>query len=163
MNKIFSRLKKIQIKQIVTAFALGILLFVTQACSSVTAETPDSTYEGGINQYSDVDPQSKAAEDTANMKAKVLKDKATEENLEDLGEKIEYNLQDAADEAQDNTEDLAKETEGGIENIKDDTSDAVNELTNNVQPADEDAFLSTQGAVEDASNTVERTLQDVVD
>lgn len=172
MNKIFSTLKKIQIKQVVTAFVLGILLFVTQACSSVTAKTPDSTYEGGMNGYSDVDPRSKDVEAAAKMKAKALKDKVnvmngsddlidrTEENLEDLGKNIKYGVQDAADEAQDNAEDLAKGTKRGIENIKDDTSDAVNELTNNVQATAEDAKLSTQRAVKNAKLSTQRAVED---
>ena len=78
MNKIcsLSRLIKIKIKQILTACVLGMLLFVTQACSSVDAKAPDSTYEGGMNKYSDVDPRSKGAEAAAKMKAKGLIDNA---------------------------------------------------------------------------------------
>ena len=186
MNKLFSTLKKIQIKQILTAFVLGMLLFVTQACSSVSAKSPDSSYEGGMNQYSDVDPRSKGAEAAAKMKAKALKDNAEAnvntrrtleqkaENLQDLGQNIKESGKYAADKAQDNAENFAEGTKRGVKNIKENTSDAFDSITNaagdaaedaklSTQRAAEDVKLSTQRAAEDASNAVQRTVRDAVD
>jgi uncharacterized protein YjbJ (UPF0337 family) len=190
MNKLFSSIRKISIKQILTAFVLGMLLFVTQACSSVNAKAPDSAYEGGMNQYSDVDPRSKGAQATAEMKAKALRDQAevntTEDNvidttrrtldkkgnLENLGKNLKEGAEDTANQAQDSAEDFAKGTKRGIENIKGNTSNAFGKLTNNAgevaedaqlsaQRAAQDAKLSTQRAAEDAGNAVQRTLRDV--
>ena len=156
MNKIFSTLRKIQIKQIFTACVLGMLLFVTQACSSVDAKAPDSTYEGGMNTYSDVDPRSKDVEAAAKIKAKGLKDNA------------EVNVLDQSDSLIGNTR---RSLDKKAENL--DTSDAVDSLTNKVgdvaedaklstQRAARDAKLSTKRAAEDASNAVERTLRDAI-
>jgi hypothetical protein len=183
MNKLFSALRKIQIKQILTAFVLGSLLFVSQACSSVDAKAPDSGYQGGMNGYSDVDPRSKGAEAAANMKAKGLKDNAEvnvidqsgslggntrrtldkkAENLKDLGENAKESAGYAADKAKESASDFAEGTKRGISNIKENTSDALDSLTNKAGDVAEDAKLSTQRAAKDAGNAVERTLRDAV-
>ncbi|MCJ8280572.1 MAG: hypothetical protein MJK14_11880 [Rivularia sp. ALOHA_DT_140] len=180
MNQVFSTLKKIQIKQVLTAFVLGMLLFVTQACSSVDAKTPDSSYEGGMNQYSDVDPRSKDAEAAAKIKAKALKDNAklnTEqsgsligntrrtldnkaENLEDLGKNVKEGARYATDEIQDSAEEFAEGTKRGIRNIKENTSDAFDSLTNNASDVAEEAKLTTQRAAKDAKLSTERAARD---
>lgn len=181
MNKIFSTLRKIQIKQILTACVLGILLFVTQACSSVDAKTPDSTYEGGMNMHSDVDPRSKGAEAAAKMKARGLKDNAEvnvidqsgsltgntrrtldkkAENLEDLGKNVKESARYAGNEAQDSAEDFAEGTKRGFRNLKENTSDALDSLTNNAGDVAEDAKLSTQRAARDAKLGTKRAAED---
>ena len=181
MNKLFSALKRIQIKQILTAFVLGTLLFVTQACSSVDAKSPDSGYKGGMNQYSDVDPRSQDVEAAAKAKAKGLRDNAEVnvidqsgslsgntrrildkkgENLEDLGENAKEDARYATDKAQNSAENFAEGTKRGIENIKENTSDAFDKLTNNAGEAAEDAKLSTQRAARDAKLGTKRAAED---
>jgi hypothetical protein len=181
MNQLFSALRKIQVKQILTAFVLGTLLFVTQACSSVDAKAPDSGYQGGMNQYSDVDPRSKAAEAAANMKAKGLKDNAEvnvidqsgslggntrrtldkkAENLKDLGENAKESAGYAADKVQDSAEDFAEGTKGGISNIKENTTEALDSFTNKAGDVAEDAKLSTQRAAKDAKLSTQRAAED---
>lgn len=181
MKKIFSALRKIQIKQILSAFVLGALLFVTQACNSVDAKSPDSGYQGGMNGYSDVDPRSKDAEAAANMKAKGLRDNAEVnvidqsgslggntrrtldkkgENLRDLGENAKEDARYAADKAKESASDFAEGTKQGIENIKDNTSDALDSLTNNAGDVAEDAKLSTQRAAKDAKLGTQRAAED---
>jgi len=180
MNKIFSTLRKIQIKQVITACVLGMLLFVTQACSSVDAKTPDSGYQGGMNQYSDVDPRSKGAEATAKMKAKGFKDSAevnvldqsdslidntrrnlnNKANLEDLGQNAKESGRYAVDKTQEKAENFAEGTKRGIRNIKENTSDAFDSLTDNVSDVAEDAKLSTQRAAKNAKLSTERAARD---
>ncbi|MBF2014396.1 MAG: hypothetical protein IGS23_04100 [Rivularia sp. T60_A2020_040] len=167
MKKVFAAIRKIQIKQIFTAFVLGTLLFITQACSSVDAKSPDSTYRGGMNQYSDVDPRSKGAEAAAKLKAKGLRDNAEVnlrnkkgENLEDFGKNVKEGTGYAIDKAQDSAEDFAEGTKRGIENIKENTSDAFGKLTNNAQEAAKDAKFSTQRAAEDAKINAQRAATD---
>lgn len=181
MKKIFSALRKIQIKQILSAFVLGTLLFVTQACSSVDAKTPDSGYQGGMNQYSDVDPRSKGAEAAAKMKAKGLKDNAEVneidqtgslggntrrtldkkgENLKDLGKNVKESAGYAADEVQDSAEDFAEGTKRGMRNIKENTSDALDSLTNSAGDVAEDAKLGTKRAARDAKLSTQRAAED---
>ena len=181
MKKIFSALRKIQIKQILTAFVLGALLFVTQACNSVDAKSPDSGYKGGMNGYSDVDPRSKDAEAAANTKAKGLKDNAEVneidqtgslggntrrtldkkgENLKDLGKNAKEDAGYAAEKAQEKAGNFAEGTKRGIENIKDNTSDAFGRLTNNAGDVAEDAKLGTQRAAKDGKLSTQRAAED---
>ncbi|MGB6295696.1 MAG: hypothetical protein WBF90_05855 [Rivularia sp. (in: cyanobacteria)] len=181
MKKIFSALRKIQIKQILSAFVLGTLLFVTQACSSVDAKAPDSGYQGGMNQYSDVDPRSKGAEAAAKMKAKGLKDNAQVneidqtgslggntrrtldkkgENLKDLGKNVKESAGYAASEVQDSAEDFTEGTKRGIRNIKENTSDALDSLTNSAGDVAEDAKLGTKRAAKDAKLSTQRAAED---
>ncbi|MEO0838349.1 MAG: DUF6658 family protein [Cyanobacteria bacterium J06643_5] len=181
MNKIFSTLRKIQIKQILTACVLGILLFVTQACSSVDAKAPDSPYEGGMNMHSDVDPRSKGAEAAAKIKARGLKDNAEAnvidqsgsligntrrtldkkaENLEDFGKNVKEGARYVGNGTQENAEDFAEGTKRGFRNIKENTSDALDSLTNNVGDVAEDAKLSTQRAAKDAKLSTQRAAED---
>jgi len=167
MKLVFAAIRRIQIKQILTAFVLGMLLFVTQACSSVNAKSPDSIYRGGMNQYSDVDPRSKDVEATAKLKAKGLRDNAEAnlrnkkgENIEDLGKNVKEGTEYAVDKAQDSAEDFAKGTKRGIENIKENTSDAFDKLTNNAEQAAKDAKFSTQRVAEDAKINAQRAATD---
>jgi hypothetical protein len=181
MKKIFSALRKIQIKQILSAFVLGTLLFVTQACSSVDAKAPDSGYQGGMNQYSDVDPRSKGAEAAAKMKAKGLKDNAQVneidqtgslggntrrtldkkgENLKDLGKNVKESAGYAASEVQDSAEDFTEGTKRGMRNIKENTSNALDSLTNSAGDVAEDAKLGTKRAAKDAKLSTQRAAED---
>ncbi|MBE9213975.1 hypothetical protein IQ247_15090 [Plectonema cf. radiosum LEGE 06105] len=181
MNKVFAAIRKIQIKQIFTAFVLGTLLFITQACSSVDAKSPDSTYRGGMNQYSDVDPRSKDVEAAAKLKAKGLRDNAEVnvidqtgslsgntrrtldkkgENLEDFGKNVKESTGYAVDKAQDSAEDFAEGTKRGIQNIKENTSNAFGKVTNNAEEAAKDAKINAQRAATDARLGTERAAED---
>ncbi|MGB5961381.1 MAG: DUF6658 family protein, partial [Coleofasciculaceae cyanobacterium] len=87
MNTLKTWLKNIRLDRILTAFMVGILLFVSTACSNgVQAKTSDkireevpttganNVYNGGMNDYSDVDARRNTTE--ANTKAKALVDNA---------------------------------------------------------------------------------------
>jgi hypothetical protein len=87
MNKVTAWLKSIRLDRIVTAFLVGILVFVSTACNgNVLAKTADeireevpssavtNEYKGGMNDYSDVDPRFNPS--AANAKAKGLVDNA---------------------------------------------------------------------------------------
>lgn len=90
MNKVISFVKSIRLKQILTVFFAGVLLFLNTACSaSAQAKMPDKTmgasedphpvnqvqpYQGGMNNYSDTAP-GQAARGTAE-RTKALIDRA---------------------------------------------------------------------------------------
>ena len=171
MKKVIALLKNIRPIKLLTVVAAGMILFFTQACSSVAATTPRQTVgeqsappnsetyvpkgtnvlspnEGGMNNFSDVDPRTNKAKVKA--QAEALKENAEQniqnsssnpaENIrrvvEDRGE-IGRNLQEGAenikDKAQGTAEDLVQGTKQGIENIKANTSDAAQGAVNNVQ------------------------------
>lgn len=153
MNRVISWVKSIRLGKIITVFLSSILLFVISACNStgVLAKTADqvreevpggaatSTYKGGMNDYSDVDPR----QDTsgAQAKAKELIDNA-EANIEKragdvdqyrqnyqsgtpLGERVRRLGEDVKSSADEVTEGVAKGTQRGVENIKENAENAA--------------------------------------
>jgi ElaB/YqjD/DUF883 family membrane-anchored ribosome-binding protein len=88
MKKVIAWLKSIRLERVLTVFLAGILLLVSTACggNKVLAKTADdarqevpsgavtSPYQGGMNDYSDVDPRTDTSE--AQAKAKALVDNA---------------------------------------------------------------------------------------
>ncbi|SRR5579883_1377685 len=203
MKNVISYLRNIRPFKMVVVFLAGIFLLITQACSSVDATTPStkaphqtvgpqsaepnsevyvpkgtnvlSPYEGGMNNFSDVDPRREKANTKA--KAEALKENA-ERNIENksvdsveqykrnyqqgtpLGERVRRLGEDVGSSAEEVTEGVSKGTQQGIENIKENTKDAAKDLSQNVQRSAEDAKLNASRAAEDAGEAVNRTLND---
>jgi len=194
MNKVISTLKNIRPFKIITVFLASIFLLITQACGSVEAKTPTagrqpaepnsevyvpkganvtSPYEGGMNNFSDVDPRSKT--DTK-AETEALKENA-ERNIEQksvdspgqygqnfqqgtpLGERVKRIGEDLKSSTEELTEGVSKGTQRGIENIKQNTKDATGDLSKNVQRSAEDAKLNAQRTAEDAGDAVNRTAR----
>lgn len=173
MSKIISTIKNFRPFKTITVFLVAIVMFVTQACSSVQAKVPEvtsskaevphqivgnqsaqpnsevyvpkgtnlkSSYEGGMNNFSDVDPRTKT-----NVKAQseYLKENA-QTNIDEksidsaqqygrnyregtpLGERTKRLGEDVKQSAQELGEGFVKGTQRGIENIKENTKNAVN-------------------------------------
>lgn len=180
MSKIISVLKNIRPFKAITVLLVSIVLFVTQACSSVQAKVPDATspkaevpgqivgnqsaqpnsevyvpkgtniksgYEGGINNYSDVDPRTKtnikAQSDYLKENAQTNIDQKSIDSAQQygrnfregtpLGERTKRVGEDVKQSAQELGEGLVKGTQRGIENIKENTKDAVSGSFNNAQ------------------------------
>nr|WP_248277825.1 hypothetical protein [Brasilonema sp. UFV-L1] len=191
-------LKNIRPIKLLTVVAAGMILFFTQACSSVAATTPRQTvgeqsarpnsetyvpkgtnatsdYQGGMNNFSDVDPRTNEAKIKA--QAEALEENAQQhlqnsssnpaENIrrvfEDRGE-VGRNLQEGTgnitEKVQGTAEDFAQGTKRGIENIKGNASDASGAVARNAQDAAEDAKINAQRSAEDAGYAVSRTLRD---
>jgi hypothetical protein len=180
MSKIISRLKNIRPFKAITVFLVSIVLFATQACSSVQAKVPEATsskpdvpgqivgkqssqpnseiyvpkgtniksgYEGGMNNYSDVDPRTKT-----NIKAQseYLEENA-QRNIDDksvdsaqqygrnyregtpLGERSKRLGEDVKQSAQELGQGLVKGTQQGIKNIKENTKDAASGVSDSVR------------------------------
>lgn len=149
MNKLFGWLKSIRLDRILTAFLVGILMFVSTACSGVaSAKTADqirpevpsgavtNEYKGGMNDYSDVDPRQSTS--GAKAKAKGLIDNAQrniKENSVDsvdqyvenfrsgtpLGERVRNIGEDIGDSAKKLTKDVKKGSKDNFENLQNNT------------------------------------------
>jgi hypothetical protein len=157
MNRVISWVKSIRLGKIITVFLSAILLFVSSACNSsgVLAKTADqvreevpggaatSTYKGGMNDYSDVDPRKDTS--GAQAKAKALVDNAERqvidesddvgtntkrilgkkgENARDFGENVKEDAADLANKAGSSARDFIEGTKQGTENIKENTQNA---------------------------------------
>lgn len=173
MRRVLAVLKNLRPMKVLTAFVACAILFLTQACNSADATTPPQTvgeqsarpnsnvyvpkgenqlspYEGGMNNFSDVDPRT----NSANVKAKseFLKQNAEQnvidessnigevgrrilgkksENAKDFGDTLHEGAQRAGDKAQNTSTDFIKGTQRGIENIKENASNAASDVGRN--------------------------------
>ncbi|WP_017319208.1 hypothetical protein [Mastigocladopsis repens] len=138
-----------------------------------------SPVEGGMNNFSDVDPRDQGA--NVKAKAEALKQNAEQnvidetsnigentrrildkkgENVEDLGKNLQQNAQETADKAGSSATDFARGAKKGIENIQENTSNAAKGLVKNAQGAAEDAKDNAQSTAENAGNAVNRTVKE---
>ncbi|AFZ02953.1 hypothetical protein [Calothrix sp. PCC 6303] len=103
----------------------------------------NSPYEGGMNNYSDVDPRSKAAIDKSNTKAEYLTENAKrnlakeKESLSDVAERGAKNFKTTADNIkstfENEKESFSDGAERGVRNLKENAknaADAVKDATN---------------------------------
>ena len=153
MKKVATWLKSIRLDRILTVFLAGILLFVSTACGStkVLAKTADNvreevpsravtnTYQGGMNDYNDVDPRRDTSE--AKAKAKSLIENAQrnineksvdsrEQYVENyrsgtpLGERVRRIGEDIGESAEEVAEGASKGVQKGVQNIKENAQNA---------------------------------------
>ncbi len=203
MKKLTAFIKRLRLNQVLTVFLAGILLLVSTACSNsgpgnplssnrasdvredVPKNATDSQYEGGMNQYSDVDPRFN--EKPAQSKAKSLIDKA-ERNLNQnsvdskdqfarnyrqgkpVGERVNEIGKDVNQSTQETAEDFTEGAQRGISNLKQNASDFVKGTQRTAEDATEGAkFKASRAAsnvkegVNSASNRAEETAEQVAD
>ncbi|GAA6624325.1 hypothetical protein [Scytonema sp. NUACC26] len=197
MRRAIAAWKNLRPMKVLTAFVASAILFLTQACNSAGATTPNqsgtvphqiegeqsarpnsnvyvpkgdnqlSPYEGGMNNYSDVDPRIKSADVKA--KSEYLKENAERnvidessnigevsrrilgkknENAKDFGDTLQEGAQRTADKAQKTSSDFIKGTQRGIENIKGNTSNAAGEAGRNARNKAEEAGSAIRDAVD---------------
>lgn len=198
MKKVIALLKNIRPIKLLSVVAAGMILFFTQACSSVAATTPrqtvgeqsappnsetyvpkgsnaTSSYQGGMNNFSDVDPRTD--ESKIKAQAEALKENAERnllnsssnpaenirrvfEDRAELGRNLQEGTENIKEKAQGTAEDLVQGTKQGIENIKENTSDAAQGTAKTIQRSAEDAKISAERAAEDAGNAVSTSLKD---
>lgn len=198
MNKFFSQLKNIRLLKMVVVFLAGVFLFFVQACSSVEATTPPakapqqtvgpqsaepnsevyvpkgtdvtSPYEGGINNFSDVDPRRGEADVKA--KTKALKDNAQshlnksidspeqyKQNYQEgapLGERVKRLGENVGTSAEELREGVSKGTQQGIENIKENTKNAAKDLSQSA----EETKSNVGRKAEDVGEAVNKSFKD---
>lgn len=190
MNKLFSWMKNIRLERIVTAFLVGILLFVSTACKgSASAKTADqirqevpssavtNEYKGGMNDYSDVDPRANIT--GAKTKAKGLVDNA-QRNIKDksidspeqyvdnyrsgtpLGERVKRIGEDVGESAKNLTEDVSKGTQENLQRAKVRVPEATKTVTGAFKQGTENAQDTAKGAAKNIKKAADKTT-DAID
>lgn len=197
MERVTSWFKNIRPLKILTVFIAGLFLFVAQACnrpgiaaqpSQPAAQPPNmerydptksydtNSYEGGMNNFSDVDARSKNTEKAASAKAEALR-KNAQRNIEQkgidsteqyvrnyregtpLGERVKRLGEDVGSSAEKLGQGFSKGTQRGLENIQKNTQNAAKDLSKNVQRTAEDAGQNIQRSAEDAASAVTKNIQ----
>ncbi|WP_369694369.1 hypothetical protein [Nostoc commune] len=166
-------LKSIRPLKVLTVLFAGIFLFLTQACGDPgvatqppqpdnqpgytkrydpTKDYPLSSPEGGINNFSDVDPRAKsdekAASDKADAFARNAEKRIDEKGVESpgeyirnfkegtpLGERVKNLGEDVGSSAEEVRKGVVKGTQRGIENLKGNTQNAAEDAGNAVKKA----------------------------
>jgi hypothetical protein len=186
MNKVINWLKNIRLDRVLTICLVGILVFVTTACSGgasaktadqVREEVPGSAltneYKGGINSYSDVDPRQSTT--GAEAKAKALVDNAqrnidekgidsTEQYVENyrtgtpLGERTRRLGEDVGEAAKNVTEDVSKGVQKNTQQTKATAQDTAEKAKSTAQ----DAAVNTKQAADKTSRTAQSKVNEGV-
>ncbi len=188
MSKVISWLKSIRLDRILTVFMAGILLLASTACggSKVLAKNADdvrsevpggavtSQYQGGMNNYSDVDPRKNTSE--ARAKAKALIDNAQRnidqksvdsreqyvENYQSgtpLGERVRRLGEDIGEAA----ENITEETSDRTQNTARKAADAAQSKVQSDIASTKRTMNNTAEAGEDLGNKIQRNAQNTAD
>ncbi|AFZ19197.1 DUF6658 family protein [Allocoleopsis franciscana] len=183
MKKVITWLKSIRVDRILTVFLAGVLLFVSTACGTtkVLAKTADdvreevpgraitNTYQGGMNNYEDVDPRRNTSE--AKAKAKSLIENAQrnidqksvdsrEQYVENyksgtpLGERVRRIGEGIGESAEELAEGASKGTQKGVQNIKENAQKAPDYVK---KAGKETANLEFEEAQSQANNSMRDT------
>ncbi len=166
MHKLMTWLKSIRLDRIVTAFLVGLLLFVSTACSNkVQAKTADeireevpssavtNQYKGGMNDYSDVDPRKNTTE--ANTKAKALVDNAKKNTSE--------KIVDSPQQLGDRVKRVGEKLNDSVGNVKDNVGDSVDNLKENVSKGTQKNLRQTQDLADEAKDKAIQTKENTKD
>ncbi|MBD2362488.1 hypothetical protein H6G36_15070 [Anabaena minutissima FACHB-250] len=197
MKRVIDWLKNLRPLKAFTAFLAGVFLLTAQACNrpgiaaqpsqpagqapNIERYDPTKSYplnppQGGMNNFSDVDPRARAEEKAAEAKAKALRDMAkrnveqkgvdsTEQYVRNyrqgtpLGERVKNLGEDVGSSAEEVREGVAKGTQRGLENIRENTQNAAEDLVKNVQRGATDTGKSIQRQAEDTADAVNRTIR----
>jgi hypothetical protein len=198
MKKVIDWVRNLRPLKVFTVFLAGVLLLFVQACNrpgiaaqpsqpgaqapNVERYDPTKSYplnapQGGMNNFSDVDPRARAEEKAAEAKAKALRDMA-KRNVEEKGidsteqyvrnyqqgtpfdQRVKNLGEDIGSSAEEVREGVTRGTRRGLENIKENTQNAAEDLTKSVQRGTEDTGKNIQRRAEDAANAVNRTIRE---
>jgi ElaB/YqjD/DUF883 family membrane-anchored ribosome-binding protein len=186
MNRIIAFFKKIQLRQIVTIFLAGVLVLVSTACGGnptmaktadqIREEVPNGTmtnrYQGGMNDYRDIDPRRETSK--ADAKAKGLVDNA-ERNLtnrtgnpaeairrvgndaSDVGRNVQKTADKVGNKIERNAKEFGENAQQGAENLKQNAQKAVKGTKETVDEASTGAkerVDQTAGAFKRAADKV---------
>lgn len=196
MNKLISFFKGIRVVRLFTVVFASVFLFVATACSpsnSVQAKAletkaypeqyvPDNAVtnprEGGMNQFSDVDPRANTT--GADAKANYLIDKSERtitnrtgnpaeavkrvakdapDSPGEAGYAIKGKAENLGDKVKSSASDFGKGTQRGIENIKENTGNAAADVKSGAK----DAASNVKESAKDAAKTVQRAADKVSD
>ncbi|HBB33027.1 MAG TPA: hypothetical protein DDZ80_06710 [Cyanobacteria bacterium UBA8803] len=194
MNRVIAWLKQIRLVQLLRVFLASVFMFfASTACSSqVLAKTADqirpevpkgavtSTYKGGMNDYSDIDPRDPKVDSTkleAQTNALV---KNAEQNLNrraenpqelgrnyrqgaPLGERVQRLADNVRDRAENLAEGVSGATQKGTENLKRNTGNTAEDVAKSAKRSTEDVKDNIQAAGQDLSKNTQRAAADASD
>jgi hypothetical protein len=197
MKRVINLLQNLQPMKIFTVFLAVVCLFLTQACNrptiagqppqpagqppnvkryDPTKDYPISPYQGGMNNFSDVDPRTRADEKAARYRADQLIENA-QRNIErkgvdstdqyirnyrqgtPFGERVKNLGEDVGSSAQELTEGVTKGTKRGVENLQENVGGAAKDVTKNLQRGTEDVGRNLQRQAEDTGEAINRNLR----
>lgn len=199
MKKVINWLKNIRPVKILTVCVAVTFLLMTQACNrpGIAQQPPQpsgqppnverydptqiyelNTPEGGMNNFSDVDPRAKAAERAANARAAELARNArrnvelkgvdsSEQYIRNyqegtpLDERVRRLGEDIGSSAEELGKGVIKGTQRGVENLEKSSERTAEDLTTNVQRGAEDTTKSLQRQAEDAADAVKRRIREI--
>jgi DNA anti-recombination protein RmuC len=194
MNRLISFAEKIRPLKVLAVVFLSLSLMFSQTFSAFAATTKANpgekseyyvskdgnalnSYEGGMNNFSDVDARASKAENEAKADAKVLKRQAEKnvknqssnigENIrrvandsDKLGKNIQNRAESIKDKFGEETDNFADSTKQGLRNIKDNATDAADYAG---EIGDRTVGNPLEGIKQGTKNTadsVKRTLRD---
>ncbi len=199
MKKVITWLKNIRPVKILTVFLAATFLLMTQACNrpgiaqqppQPNAQPPNArqynptksyelnTPEGGMNNFSDVDPRAKAAERAANTRAAELA-KNARRNVEQKGvdsseqyvrnyregtpldERVKRLGEDIGSSAEELGKGVTQGTQRGVENLQKNTGRAAEDLSKNVKRGTQDTTNQLQRQAEDTADAMKRTMREI--
>ncbi|TAF11050.1 MAG: hypothetical protein EAZ77_01975 [Nostocales cyanobacterium] len=192
MKRLTYWLQNLRLLKIISVFLAATLLFLAQACNrptiagqppqplgqppnvkryDPTKDYPISPYQGGMNNFSDVDPRSIKTEKAARAKADELIENA-QRNLErkgidskeqyirnyrqgtPFGERVKNLGEDVGSSAEELREGVTKGTQRGVENLQENVENAAKDLTKNVQRGTEDIGKNIQRRADDTGEAI---------
>lgn len=186
MNRIQSFFKEFHLRQVFAVLLAG-FLFLTTACaarSDVQARVPGTTLpatsgqaQGGMNEYSDIDPRRNTT--GAEAHAKALQDRVeknintkridsvdqyvdnytsgapiqdrTDRALRGIGESVE----DLKEDAQELGQEVSNKTQRTTQNVRDNAQNAAQNVRDNTRDAARDAVRDTRQATDRTANFVQ--------
>lgn len=183
MQNLFSTIKRLNIFRVLTVFLAGVILFVSTACSPANLqakglkagnnprpEVPENaitnTYEGGMNDFSDVDPRFDTSRADAKGEELINKAKHNIQKSVDsaeqygrnyksgtpVGERIENLGEDISESTKELTKGFTKGTERGIENIKSNTQDAADDVAKSAENTKDKAGYAARDTKDSVHN-----------
>lgn len=198
MKRLSNWLKSLRPVKILAATLIGMLLFVTQACDSASAKKPGtgvdqseqylpkdqkakSPYEGGMNNFSDMDSRAKDAKTEAKVKAEALKQEA-ESNIGNkgsinavenvrrvandtgkLGKNIQENAESTSNKLGEEAGGFIDSAKQGLKNLKDNTLDAPGYVSDKAERTFGNPVEGVKDGAKDAGDAVKRTLKEADD
>lgn len=199
MKTVITWLQNLRPLKVLTLFFAVSFLFLVQACnrpgiaaqpSQPPGQPPNvqrydpsaqeykiSPREGGMNEFSDVDPRAKKAEEAANARAKNLIENA-QKNVESkridsveqyvrnyqegtpLDERVKRLGENVGSSAEELRKGVTKGTQKGIENLQENIQNAAEDLTKNVQRSTEDLSKNIQRTSENATDAFRKNVRE---
>ncbi|HEY9850918.1 MAG TPA: DUF6658 family protein [Leptolyngbyaceae cyanobacterium] len=184
MNKVISVFKRFNFLRVLTVVFAGLILFVTTACGSnlqakalsnnPRPEVPNNAvtnrYEGGMNDFSDVDPrfdasrsQTKANDAIGKAEGNLTKRADSPEQYArnyrsgtPLGERVQNLAEDVSESTKELTTGVAKGTQRGIHNVKENSQDAAEGVADTTERAASNAKKNAEYAGKDLANKADK-------